>query len=227
MHWHRKEREAMNNFEWTQASSVDEAIALTVKGAAIKAGGVDVLDLMKEHLFEPTRLVDIREIKELDYIKDDPKEGAKIGPLVTVAKLAEDPTILKRYPLLSAASLRIATPQIRNMATLGGNLLQRPRCWYFRNQLTFCRKKGGEKCFAQEGENQYHAIFNNGLCAIVHPSGAAGPLVAMGAKVELTGPKGKREILLEEFFVPPMVNLHAENQLAADEVLTAVRVPAL
>jgi xanthine dehydrogenase YagS FAD-binding subunit len=113
------------------------------------------------------------------------------------------------------------------MATLGGNLLQRPRCWYFRNQLTFCRKKGGEKCFAQEGENQYHAIFNNGLCAIVHPSGVAGPLVAMGAKVELTGPKQKREVALEEFFVPPAVNLHAENQLAADEVITAIRLPAL
>src|SRR3954466_14644296 len=121
MHWpsSRKEREAMKTFEYASAGSVEEAISLTVKGAAIKAGGVDVLDLMKEHLFEPTRLVDIREIKELDYIKDDPKEGAKIGPLVTVAKLAEDPTILKRYPLLSAASLRIATPQIRNMATLG------------------------------------------------------------------------------------------------------------
>src|SRR4051812_33009823 len=108
--------DAMKSFEYASAASVDEAIALTVKGAAIKAGGVDVLDLMKEHLFEPTRLVDIGEIKDLDYIKDDPKDGAKIGPLVTVAKLAEDPTIIKRYPLLADASLRIATPQIRNMA---------------------------------------------------------------------------------------------------------------
>src|SRR5437899_12184915 len=107
MHWPtRKEREAMKSFEWTAASSVAEAISLTVKGAAIKAGGVDVIDLMKEHLLEPTRLVDIREIKELDYIKDDPKAGSKIGPLVTIAALAEDPVINKRYPLLAQAAVR-------------------------------------------------------------------------------------------------------------------------
>src|SRR3954447_8415274 len=216
----------MNNFEWTQASSVDEAIALTVKGAAIKAGGVDVIDLMKEHLFEPTRLVDIREIKELDYIKDDEKDGAKIGPLVTISKLAEDPIIQKRYPMLATAALRIATPQIRNMATLGGNLLQRPRCWYFRNELTFCRKKGGEKCFAQEGENQYHAIFNNGLCAIVHPSGTATALVAYNAKIEITSKDGKREMELEKFFQPPSADLHRENILQPGEVVTEIRIPA-
>jgi len=216
----------MKNFEWTSASSVEEAIKLTVKGAAIKAGGVDCLDLMKEHLFEPTRLVDINSIKDLDYIKDDPKDGAKIGPLVTIAKLAEDPVISKRYPLLAEASLRIATPQIRNMATLGGNLLQRPRCWYFRNELTFCRKKGGEKCYAQEGENQYHAIFGNGLCAIVHPSGTATALVAYGAKLEITSSQGKREIDLEKFFQPPSVDLHRENILQPGEVVTEIRIPA-
>src|SRR4051812_37374411 len=216
----------MKSFEWTSASSVEEAIKLTVKGAAIKAGGVDCLDLMKEHLFEPTRLVDINSIKDLDYIKDDPKDGAKIGPLVTIAKLAEDPVISKRYPLLAEASLRIATPQIRNMATLGGNLLQRPRCWYFRNELTFCRKKGGEKCYAQEGENQYHAIFGNGLCAIVHPSGTATALVAYGAKLEITSSQGKREIDLEKFFQPPSVDLHRENILQPGEVVTEIRIPA-
>jgi xanthine dehydrogenase YagS FAD-binding subunit len=216
----------MKSFEWTSASSVEEAIKLTVKGAAIKAGGVDVIDLMKEHLFEPTRLVDINSIKDLDYIKDDPKDGAKIGPLVTIAKLAEDPVINQRYPLLAQASLRIATPQIRNMATLGGNLLQRPRCWYFRNELTLCRKKGGEKCYAQEGENQYHAIFNNGLCAIVHPSGTATALVAYKAKIEITSSEGKREIELEKFFQPPMADLHRENTLQPGEVVTEIRIPA-
>jgi xanthine dehydrogenase YagS FAD-binding subunit len=216
----------MESFEYASASSVEEAISLTINGAAIKAGGVDVLDLMKEHLVEPSRLVDIRDIKDLDYIKDDAKDGAKIGPLVTVAKLAEDPTIQKRYPLLAHAALRIATPQIRNMATLGGNLLQRPRCWYFRNELTFCRKKGGEKCYAQEGENQYHAIFNNGLCAIVHPSGTATALIAYGAKIEITSKDGKREVELEKFFQPPMVDLHRENTLQLGEIITEIRIPA-
>src|SRR5436190_15751745 len=216
----------MNSFEWVNATSVEEAISLTVKGSALKAGGVDLLDLMKEHLAEPTRLVNIRDIKDLTYIKDDPKDGAKIGPMVTIAALADDKTINARYPMLALAALRIATPQIRNMATLGGNLLQRPRCWYFRNELTHCRKKGGEKCYAQEGENQYHAIFNNGLCAIVHPSGAATALVAYNAKIEITGKDGKREITLEEFFQPPMVDLHRENSLQPGEVVTEIRIPA-
>src|SRR5690242_15983295 len=112
----------MLNFEWANASSVEEAISLTVKGSALKAGGVDLLDLMKERLFEPKRLVNIRDIKGLDYVKDDPKDGLKLGPMVTIAALADDKTIKQRYPMLAEASLRIATPQIRNMATLGGNL---------------------------------------------------------------------------------------------------------
>src|SRR5205814_6948457 len=113
------------------------------------------------------------------------------------------------------------------MATLGGNLLQRPRCWYFRNELTLCRKKGGEKCYAQEGENQYHAIFNNGLCAIVHPSALATPLIAMGAIVELTSAKDKREVPLEDFLVLPSEDLHHENKLQDGEILTNIRIPAL
>ncbi|WP_428939897.1 FAD binding domain-containing protein [Fontivita pretiosa] len=216
----------MNPFEWADARSVDEVFALTVKGSAIKAGGVDLVDLMKEGIARPTRLINIRRIPGLDEIREE-NGGVKIGPLVSLATVAEDPVIRSKYTALALACGKAATPQIRNMATIGGNLLQRPRCWYFRNELFHCRKKGGEICYAQQGENQYHAIFNNGLCAIVHPSAAATPLIAMGATIELSSPKQKRQVPLEEFIIPPMVNLKTENTLGADEILTEIRIPAL
>ena len=175
----------MQSFEWADATSVDEAIQLTVKGSAIKAGGVDLVDLMKEHISQPTRLVNILTVPGLDQITEDEK-SIKIGPLVTLAALSENELVKKYATALAEAAGHAATPQVRNMATFGGNLLQRPRCWYFRNEQFPCRKKGGEICFAQEGENQYHAIFHNTLCAIVHPSAAATPLIAMDAELELT-----------------------------------------
>src|SRR5205085_1096006 len=191
----------MNAFEYADAGSINEAITLlSVKGAAIKAGGVDLLDLMKERLAEPSRLVNIRNLRELDFIKTDKDGGLRIGPLVTLAHLAQEKMLRERFTALADAALHAATPQIRNMATLGGNLLQRPRCWYFRHEDFHCRKKGGEICFAQEGENQYHAIFDNELCAIVHPSSAATALVAHGASIELSSKDGKRSVSLEDFF---------------------------
>ena len=216
----------MNSFEWTNARTVDEAIAQLGGNAVIKAGGVDLLDRLKEGLEAPQRLVNIRNIAGLDGIQDDAKEGTlRVGPLVTLARLASDPVVRSRYTALADAAGHAATPQIRNMATVGGNLLQRPRCWYFRSEQFHCLKKGGTRCFAIEGENQYHAIFDNKLCAIVHPSGVATALVALGARLELTGPKGKREIALEEFFITPEKNVRRENSLGANELLTEIRVP--
>ena len=216
----------MNTFEWADASSVEEAVALTVKGSAYKAGGVDLLDLMKENLFSPSRLVNIRRIPGLDQIAAD-DNGLRIGPLVTLATISEHPEITKSWTALAQACGHAATPQIRNMATVGGNLLQRPRCWYFRHEEFPCRKKGGEICFAQEGENQYHAIFHNKLCAIVHPSSAAMPLVAMGGTIEISDGKQTREVKAEDFFVPPNIELHKENTLQPGEIITGVRVPKL
>jgi xanthine dehydrogenase YagS FAD-binding subunit len=215
----------MNTFEWADADSVERAVALTIKGSAFKAGGVDLLDLMKERIVAPPRLVNLRRIPGLDKIEADGK-GLRVGPLVTLAELSEHPEVNRTWTALAQAAGNAATPQIRNMATVGGNLLQRPRCWYFRNEQFPCRKKGGEICFAQEGENQYHAIFHNKLCAIVHPSATAVPLVAMGGTLEITGADKKpREVKAEAFFVPPSVDLHRENTLQEGEVVTAIRVP--
>ncbi len=215
----------MNNFEWADAKSIDEAQSLMTDASAYKAGGVDLLDLMKEHIAAPKRIVNIRNLQGFDQIKED-GGVLHLGPLLTLAQIADDKTIRSKWSAIADAAANAATPQIRNMATLGGNLLQRPRCWYFRNELFPCRKKGGEICYAQQGENQYHAIFNNQLCAIVHPSALACALVAHGAKLELSGAKNqKREVLLEEFLTLPSVDLHRENSIQSGELITDIRVP--
>src|SRR5947209_755043 len=216
----------MNAFQWTEASTVDQALGQLGEGVMLKAGGVDLVDLLKEHLITPKRVVNLRMIPNLDQIEHDDRAGLKLGPLVTLHQLSEAQSVQRNYPALAAAAGEAATPQIRNMATLGGNLLQRPRCWYFRNEQFHCKKKGGPICYAQHGENQYHAIFDNDPCAIVHPSATATPLVAYGAKLELTSPKGKREVPAEEFFILPSIDVHRENNLAPDEILTEIRVPA-
>jgi xanthine dehydrogenase YagS FAD-binding subunit len=216
----------MKNFEWVDAPSVEQALALAEKGSVIKAGAVDLLDLMKENLIAPQRLVNIRNVKALKYVRED-DQGLKIGPLVTLAELSEDPLVNKHCRALALAAGHAATPQIRNMATLGGNILQRPRCWYFRNENFLCRKKGGELCYAQDGENQYHAIFGNRQCAIVHPSAAACALVAHRATLELTTAKGKTETKLEDFIIPPTVDIKRENKLEEGQLVTEIRVPKM
>lgn len=216
----------MNRFEWTDAASVKEAVAQLNGRTAVKAGGVDLLDRLKEGLEAPERLVNIRNIRGLDRIEEG-SGGLSVGPLVTLSRLSEERLVVERYRALAQAAGRAATPQIRNMATVGGNLLQRPRCWYFRQEEFNCRRKGGERCFALDGENQYHAIFDNQLCAIVHPSALAVPLMAMGSRVVLTGRKGTREVELERFFVTPETDILRENIIAPDELITDVRVPRL
>ncbi|MEA2708838.1 MAG: xanthine dehydrogenase YagS FAD-binding subunit [Phycisphaerales bacterium] len=218
----------MNSFEWANATSVAEAQTLREEGTVFKAGGVDLLDLMKERIATPKRVVNIREMTGFDHITPGDDGSLKLGPMVTLSRIEQDKFIRERFTALADACGHAATPQIRNMATVGGNLLQRPRCWYFRSEQFPCRKKGGEICFAQQGENQYHAIFNNGVCAIVHPSAAAVALVALGATIELTGDKGaKREMKLEEFFILPNVDVTRENKLQPGEILTEIRIPAL
>lgn len=212
-------------FEWTDARSVDEAIDQINDKSVVKAGGIDLMDRLKEGLDTPSRLVNIRTISGLDYVKEE-SGWLRIGPMVTLATIAEHPVIRQRYTVLGEAALKAATPQIRNMATVGGNLLQRPRCWYFRSDQFRCLRKGGDHCFAQDGENEYHAIFDNQICAIVHPSATACALTALGATVELQGKNGTREVALEELFVRPEKDVTREHVLNPGELLTEIRVPA-
>ena len=233
----------MNHFAWTSAATISQAAAatsITVADAmavrpdaaggrqtsVVKAGGIDLLDLLKENLLAPTGLVSLTDIAGLATVADQ-GGGLRIGSMVTLANLAADPIVRQRYPALADALQNSASPQIRNVATLGGNLLQRPRCWYFRAAEYRCLRKGGGHCFAISGENQYHAIFDNQACAIVHPSTAATVLVALGATLELANSVGvTRNILLEDFFVPPDLDLQRENDLKPQEILTAVLLPA-
>lgn len=212
-------------FEWSDARSLDDAVAQLDGKSIVKAGGVDLMDRLKEGLDSPSRLVNIRTIPGLDYIRED-AGWLRIGPMVTMATIADHPVIRKNYTALADAALEAATPHIRNMATVGGNLLQRPRCWYFRHEDFHCLRKGGDRCYAQDGENEYHAIFDNEVCAIVHPSATAVALTAMGAKLQIRGKKGSREVALDDFFVRPEQDVTREHTLAPDELLTEIRVPA-
>jgi len=216
----------MIDFEWVNAQSLDTLPALLSKKwdeTPLLAGGTDLLDLLKERVIRPQRVVNLKTIPGLNAIKNG--NGLEIGALATIAEIAEHPSIQKSFAVLAEAAESIATPQLRNMATIGGNLCQRPRCWYFRNQDIVCLKKGGSKCFAAEGMNKYHCIFGGGPSYIVHPSDAAPALMALGASVQIAGATGKRSEPLEDFFELPTDNLRRENVLEPNEVITAVSVP--
>jgi len=205
---------------------IADVFALLEPNAMIKAGGVDILDLMKEGIVTPQRLVNIHALKELNSISGSEKAGLKIGPNITLDALAADSRLTGAYRVLAQAASGAATPQIRNMATFGGNICQRPRCWYFRSHDFSCRRKGGVTCFALDGENQYHAIFgNNGGCVIVHPSATCVALLALDARIKIVSEKGEREILLSEFFIMPSKDITRENILKPNELITEISIP--
>lgn len=226
----------MKAFDWVNAGSVTEAIQLLSTSERARdiddsprpiAGGQDLLTTMKDYLMRPSRLVNLKSIRGLDQIEGTAKTGLRIGALVTLTELAENPIVRKSFPGLSEAAHSIATPQIRNLGTVGGNLCQRPRCWYFRLEDSVCLKKGGSECFAVKGENKYNAIFGGGPSYIVHPSDLAPMLVALGASVSVTGANGKRTIPLEKFFtLPSEGSIRRENVLQNDDIITEIQVPA-
>ena len=188
----------MKTFEWTNPTSVNEAVKLLrAPGGASDideaprpiAGGQDLLTTMKDYTSRPTRLVNLKHIAGLNRITFNAR-GLTIGALVTLSELEEHEGVRKSFPGLSQAAHSIATPQIRNLGTVGGNLCQRPRCWYFRLEEVVCLKKGGSECYAAKGENKYNAIIAGGPSYIVHPSDLAPMLVALDARVTVTGVGG-------------------------------------
>lgn len=217
----------MKSFEWVQPASIADAItALEQPGAMPLGGGVDLLDRMKERIDAPSRLVSLRTLPNFGVITVE-NGAAAIGAGVTLAQLAADPKLRASHAIIGDAAGHAATPQLRAMATLGGNLAQRPRCWYFRSELFHCKKKGGSTCFALAGENELHAIYGNKTCAATHPSTVATALVALGARVAIAGRGGKtREVELAKFFVAPEADVARETELAAGELITGVQVPA-
>lgn len=217
----------MNRFELARAASVAEAHALAKEkpGSVLKAGGIDVLDHLKEHLLEPARVIDLKGIPGMTPIRVEGDGSLRIGALATLAQVAAHRGVRETHPALAQACGEAASPQIRNVATLGGNLLQRPRCWYYRLESYHCLKKGGGVCYAINGENRYNVIFGGGPSYAVHPSNAAVALVALNASLVLEGPKGSRTVAAADFFTLPAENPWSENSLDVHEVLLEVRVP--
>jgi xanthine dehydrogenase YagS FAD-binding subunit len=219
----------MRPFEYLSPNSRSQAISLL--GAAwgnseILAGGTDLLALMKDDVLAPKRLINIKEIKDLRGVTVE-AQGLRIGALTTLGDLADDATVRKNYPALADALIEAASPQIRNMATLGGNLCQRPRCWYFRSGLGLLPKDEGGKELVADGENRYHAILGNeGPAKFVSPSTIVPILIAYGAKIRLEGPKGKRELPLEKFFVIPKTEGDREHDLRPNEIVTEAVLPS-
>ncbi len=226
----------MKAFEWVSPATVNDAVKLLQSTSASRdpddaprpiAGGQDLLTTMKDYLTRPTRVVNLKAIRGLDRIEGDAKRGLQIGALVTLAQLEANAIVRRDFPALAEAAHSVATPQIRNLGTVGGNLCQRPRCWYFRLEEAVCLKKGGAQCYAATGENKYNAILGGGPSYIVHPSDLAPVLVALGASVAVTGADGSRTIALEKFFtLPSEGSIRRENVLKNDEIITEIQVPA-
>lgn len=224
----------MKAFEWTNPANINEAVKLLNVASPGDideaprpiAGGQDLLTTMKDYTSRPVRLVNLKNISGLNSITLNTR-GLTIGALVTLTELEEHAGVRKSFPGLAEAAHSIATPQIRNLGTVGGNLCQRPRCWYFRLEEVICLKKGGSECYAASGENKYNAIIAGGPSYIVHPSDLAPMLVALGATVTVTGATGKRVIPLDKFFtLPSEGNIRRENVLKNDDIITQISVPA-
>jgi xanthine dehydrogenase YagS FAD-binding subunit len=220
----------MKNFTYHRPATLQMALPLLSDKwgpTELLGGGTDLLDRTKDYVSQPDVVVSLTGLggafREIQSAAGVALPTITIGAGVHLSDIAES-RLLVAYPALTAAAGQVAGPQIRNMATLGGNLCQRNRCWYFRDEHVHCLLKGGRKCFAQEGENQYHAIFTQGHpCVIVNPSSLAPPLIALGAVAKIVGPKGERELPLEKLYQAPVKDTQREHVLAPNEILVSIK----
>jgi xanthine dehydrogenase YagS FAD-binding subunit len=214
------------NFTFVRPGSLNDAVRqLVAQNARIHAGGTDLLGCLRDGIFTADKVVSLGRLEPLRGITAATSGGVRIGALTSVADVAASPLVKERYAALAEAAAAVASPQLRNQGTMGGNICQRPRCWYFRGDF-HCARKGGDTCFAMAGENQYHCVFGGSSCLIVHPSDTAPALVALNAEARIVGPAGERVVPLEKFFVLPSVSMSKENVLEANEIVTEITVPA-
>ncbi len=219
----------MQTFEYTSPTTLQAAIHMLAdaKGeAAVLAGGTDLLSLMKDGIASPARVVDLQKLKELKQIEFKPGSGLRLGALVTLDELIENASVRQHYPALVQAARGVSSPQIRSVGTVGGDLCQRPRCWYYRAGYGLLAIYQG-KALPPDGDNRYHAILgNSGPAYFVSPSSLGPALLSLGAKVRLHGPEGARELGIDKFFVTPASESEDEHALKPHEIVAEIVVPA-
>ena len=213
-------------FSYVRPETLKDTVKhLGSEGAAVHAGGTDLLGCLREGIMQVDKVVSLSAIADLYGIKQSADGGLVIGALTTITEVPENPLVNQKYRGLAQGASEVASPQLRNQGTIGGNLCQKPRCWYYRGEF-HCLRKGGDTCYALGGEHQFHAIFGHDrICIITHPSDTAPPLAALGARVRTVGPKGRRTIAVEELHVLPRDNAQAETVLKPGEVITHIELP--
>jgi xanthine dehydrogenase YagS FAD-binding subunit len=214
-------------FAYARPTTLQQALDLVSQDKArVHAGGTDLVGCLRDGIFDAATVVSLSRIDELRGLAPTPEGGLHIGALTTIAELAAHPIVKERYRALAQAAAAVASPQLRNQGTLGGNLCQKPRCWYYRGEF-HCIRKGGDTCYAYEGENEIHCLFGGNMCYVVHPSDTAPALIALGATARIVGVAGTRLVPLEKFFVPAGDDPTRETVLGPAEILAGVTLPPL